>query len=43
MISFKYENNGLNDEQLNELNKFLNDNIKSIMDFFNLIKILLLQ
>lgn len=35
MISFKYENNGLNDEQLNELNKFLNDNIKSIMDFFN--------
>ncbi len=35
MISFKYENNELNDEQLNELNKFLNDNIKSIMDFFN--------
>ena len=34
MISFKYENNGLNDTQLNELNEFLNANIKSITDFF---------
>lgn len=40
MISFKYENNGLNDTQLNELNEFLNANIKSITDFLNLIRIL---
>ena len=28
MISFKYENNGLNDTQLNELNEFLNSTLQ---------------
>ena len=42
MISFKYENNGLNDTQLNELNEFLNANIKSITDFFEFNKNLII-
>lgn len=42
MISFKYENNGLNDTELNELNEFLNANIKSITDFFEFNKNLII-
>lgn len=42
MISFKYENNGLNDTQLNEINEFLNANIKSITDFFEFNKNLII-
>ena len=35
MIGFKYENNGLNDKQLVELNEFLVVKIKEIENFFN--------
>ena len=42
MISFKYENNGLDDTQLNELNEFLIANIKSITDFFEFNKNLII-
>ena len=35
MIGFKYENNGLNDKQLVELNEFLVVKIKEIEKFFN--------
>ena len=42
MINFKYENNGLDGTQLNELNEFLIANIKSITDFFEFNKNLII-
>ena len=42
MISFKYENNGLDGTELYELNEFLIANIKSITDFFEFNKNLII-